>query len=109
MFIRSFAPITRLGFIFAAGLANALFVKATLALNALSDPPKGITLNVGVISGGQTVNTIAPWAKGEVDLRFITPAQRDATLAKVEEIMARSYVPGTSASIEIAGEFVPLV
>ena len=76
---------------------------------ALSDPPKGITLNVGVISGGQTVNTIAPWAKGEVDLRFITPAQRDATLAKVEEIMAKSYVPGTSAKIEIAGEFVPLV
>ena len=75
----------------------------------LSDPPNGITLNVGVISGGQTVNTIAPWAKGEVDLRFITPAQRDATLAKVEEIMAKSYVPGTSAKIEIAGEFVPLV
>jgi glutamate carboxypeptidase len=81
----------------------------TLALHALSDPPKGITLNVGVISGGQTVNTIAPWAKGEVDLRFITPAQRDATLAKAKEIMAKSYVPGTSARIEIAGEFVPLV
>ena len=76
---------------------------------ALSDPPNGITLNVGVISGGQTVNTIAPWAKGEVDLRFITPAQRDATLAKVEAIMAKSYVPGTSAKIEITGEFVPLV
>src|SRR5215213_4993347 len=60
-------------------------------------------------SGAQTVNTIAPWAKGEVDLRFITPAQRDATLAKVEEIMAKSYVPGTSAKTEIAGEFVPLV
>jgi glutamate carboxypeptidase len=81
----------------------------TLALHALSDPPNGITLNVGVISGGQTVNTVAPWAKGEVDLRFITPAQRNATLAKVEEIMARSYVPGTSARIEVIGEFVPLV
>ena len=81
----------------------------TLALHGLSDPKNGITLNVGVISGGQTVNTVAPWAKGEVDLRFITPAQRDATLAKVEAIMAKSYVPGTSARIEIAGEFVPLV
>lgn len=81
----------------------------TLALHALSDPKNGITLNVGVISGGQTVNTVAPWAKGEVDLRFITPAQRNATLARVEEIMAKSYVPGTSARIEINGEFVPLV
>ena len=62
-----------------------------------------------MVSGGQTVNTVAPWAKGEVDLRFITPAQRDATLAKVEAIMAKSYVPGTSAKLEITGEFVPLV
>ena len=47
--------------------------------------------------------------EGEVDLRFITPAQRDATLAKVEAIMAKSYVPGTSAKLEITGEFLPLV
>ena len=81
----------------------------TLALHALSDPPRGITLNVGVVSGGQTVNTVAPWARGEVDLRFITPADRAATMAKVEAIMAKSYVPGTSTKLEITGEFVPLV
>ena len=81
----------------------------TLALHALSEPDKGITLNVGVVSGGQTVNTVAPWARGEVDLRFITPADRAATMAKVEEIMAKSFVPGTSAKLEITGEFLPLV
>ena len=81
----------------------------TLALHALSDPKNGITLNVGVVSGGQTVNTVAPWAKGEVDLRFITPAQRADTQAKVEAIMAKSFVPGTSAKLKITGEFVPLV
>ena len=54
----------------------------TLALSALSDPKNGVTLNVGVVSGGQTVNTVAPWAKGEVDLRFITPQQRKETFAK---------------------------
>ena len=81
----------------------------TLALAALSDPPKGITLNVGVVSGGQTVNTVAPWAKAEVDLRFITPADRAATMAKVEAIVAKSYVAGTSAKLEITGEFLPLV
>jgi glutamate carboxypeptidase len=85
------------------------FAHKTLALSALSDPKAGITLNVGVVSGGQTVNTVAPWARGEVDLRFITPAQRNATLAKVEEIMAKSFVPGTSTTFEINGEFVPLV
>ena len=28
------------------------------------------TANVGLISGGQTVNTVAPWAKCEIDLRY---------------------------------------
>jgi glutamate carboxypeptidase len=95
---------------FEAGISaiNELAHK-TLALHGLSDPPNGITLNVGVVSGGQTVNTVAPWARGEVDLRFITPADRAATMAKVEAIMVRSYVPGTSAKLEITGEFVPLV
>ena len=81
----------------------------TLALHALSEPGKGITLNVGVVAGGQTVNTVAPWARGEVDLRFITPADRAATMAKVEEIMATSFVPGTGTRLEITGEFLPLV
>ncbi len=80
-----------------------------LALRELSEPQNGITLNVGVVSGGQTVNTVAPWAKGEVDLRFITPEQCAATFAKIEAVIARSYVPGTSAKLEITGEFVPLV
>ena len=95
---------------FEAGISaiNELAHK-TLALHALSDPTNGITLNVGVVSGGQTVNTVAPWAKGEVDLRFITPEQRAATMAKIEEIMAKSFVPGTSAKLEITGEFLPLV
>jgi glutamate carboxypeptidase len=81
----------------------------TLALSALCDVLKGITLNVGVVAGGQTVNTVAPWARGEVDLRFVTPADRAATMAKVEAIMAKSFVPGTSAKLEITGEFLPLV
>src|SRR5262245_27604682 len=46
---------------FAVGISaiNELAHK-TLALSALTDEPKGITLNVGVVSGGQTVNTVAP-------------------------------------------------
>ncbi len=81
----------------------------TLALNALTDVPKGITLNVGVVAGGQTVNTVAPWARFELDLRFITPADRATTMQKIEAIVAKSFVPGTSATLEITGEFVPLV
>jgi len=42
-------------------------------------------------------------------LRFITPADRAATMLKVEAIMNRSFVPGTSTRFEITGEFPPLV
>jgi glutamate carboxypeptidase len=80
-----------------------------IALHALTDRDKGVTLNVGVIAGGQTVNTVAPSARGEVDLRFITPVQRAAAVEKVEAIMATSYVPGTRTTLEITGEFLPLV
>lgn len=81
----------------------------TVALHALTDLPKGITINVGIVGGGQTVNTVAPSARGEMDLRYIDPADRDATLKKVEAIMAQSTVPGTRAKFEVYAEFFPLV
>ena len=80
-----------------------------VALHALTDLQKGITVNVGIVAGGQTVNTIAPSARGEVEFRYVKPEDRAATLAQIEAIMAHSTVPGTSGSFEIYAEFLPLV
>jgi glutamate carboxypeptidase len=80
-----------------------------VALHALTDLGKGVTVNVGIVSGGQTVNTIAPSARGEIDLRYIEPSDRDAVMRKIEAIMAHSHVPGTSATFEAYAEFLPLV
>jgi glutamate carboxypeptidase len=80
-----------------------------VALHALTDLAKGITVNVGVVKGGQTVNTVAPSASGEIDLRYIDPADRDRVLAAIEAVMAHSTVPGTSAVLEPYAEFLPLV
>jgi glutamate carboxypeptidase len=79
------------------------------ALHALTDLDKGTTVNVGLISGGQSVNTVAPHATGEIDLRYVEPQHRDEAVAAIEAIVARSFVPGTSARLEITGEFLPLV
>jgi len=79
------------------------------ALHAITDLTKGTTLNVGLISGGQTVNTVAPWAKCEIDLRYVTPADRDEAMAKITRIVETAHLPGTAAKLEIAGEFKPLV
>lgn len=78
-------------------------------IHALTNADKGITLNVGLVSGGQSVNTTAPHAEGQIDLRYVDPANRAATLAAIEEIIATSTVPGTSAKLHINGEFLPLV
>jgi glutamate carboxypeptidase len=79
------------------------------ALHALTDLEHDVTVNVGLVSGGQSVNTVAPEARCEIDLRFITPADRDRVMASIHEIAARSFVPGTTASLSIQGEFLPLV
>jgi glutamate carboxypeptidase len=78
-------------------------------LHALTDLPNGISCNVGAVAGGQTVNTVAPFASAEVDLRFIRPEEGARAFAAVEAIVAESNVPGTRASLEITAEFPPMV
>jgi glutamate carboxypeptidase len=80
-----------------------------IKLHALTDLPAGVSCNVGTIGGGQTVNTVAPYATAEIDLRFIHPDDGARAFAAVEAIIAESNVPGTRASLEITGEFEPLV
>ncbi len=52
------------------------------AIHALTDLDRGVTLNVGLVSGGQSVNTVAPWAEGQIDLRYVDPADRDDAMAQ---------------------------
>jgi glutamate carboxypeptidase len=95
---------------FAEGIsAIEELARKTIALHAITDLTKGTTVNVGLVSGGQTVNTVAPWARCEIDLRYVTPPDREAAMAKIMHIVETANVPGTSARLEIAGEFKPLV
>jgi glutamate carboxypeptidase len=80
-----------------------------VALHAITDLPRGTTVNVGLVSGGQSVNTVAPLAECQIDLRYITPPDRADAMRRIEEIVARATVPGTIAKLEIKGEFKPLV
>lgn len=78
-------------------------------IHALTDIAKGITLNVGLVSGGQSVNTSAPHAEGQIDLRYIDPADRTKIMSEIERIVMTPTVPGTTAKLHINGEFLPLV
>lgn len=78
------------------------------AIHALTDLERGITLNVGLVSGGQSVNTVAPWAEGQIDLRYVDPDDKDDLLARINAIIERAFVPGTRAELSMQGEFLPL-
>jgi glutamate carboxypeptidase len=78
------------------------------AIHALTDLDRGITLNVGLVTGGQSVNTVAPWAEGQIDLRYVDPHDKTDVMARIGAIIDRSHVPGTRAELAIKGEFLPL-
>ena len=77
-------------------------------LHALTDYDAGITTNVGVIKGGNTHNTVAPWAEAELDLRFVTFAQHARLVREIEAIVKAEDVPGTSAELKPVATFLPL-
>ncbi len=79
-----------------------------IAIHKLTDLAKGTTLNVGIIRGGEAVNMVAPSAEAEIDLRYTDPPERSKAVAAIGEIVSTSFVPGTTAKLEIKGEFVPL-
>src|SRR6201987_5042730 len=60
------------------------------ALEAMNDPKRGITVNVGVVRGGTRPNVIAEEAYAEVDLRGPTHADADELVAKILGLKSRS-------------------
>jgi glutamate carboxypeptidase len=79
-----------------------------VAMHGLTDLKRGITVNVGLAKGGQSVNTTAPHAEGQIDLRYVKPEQRALALADLQKIVDTATVPGTTAKLEIKGEFLPV-
>jgi glutamate carboxypeptidase len=79
-----------------------------VAMHARTDLLRGVTVNVGTVKGGQSVNTTAPHAECQIDLRYVRPADRDHAIAALRAIIEHATVPGTTAKLEIAGEFLPL-
>jgi len=78
------------------------------AVHALTDLARGITLNVGVVRGGQSVNKVAPWAEFDIDLRHVEPQRREQVLGRIEAIVQTANVPGAKSRLRINGEFLPL-
>lgn len=72
-----------------------------IKLHELTDHAAGISVNVGVIEGGTTVNTVAASAVAHVDVRIDQIEQAAFIESKIQEICATADVEGTT--IELLG------
>ncbi|WP_209124055.1 M20 family metallopeptidase [Alkalihalobacillus sp. BA299] len=70
-------------------------------LHELNDHDNGISVNVGLIEGGASVNTVSPNAVGHVDVRITLPEQAEEMEKRIQEVCATTDVSGTE--IELLG------
>src|SRR5919204_2338606 len=66
---------------------------------ALTDYGRGVTVNVGVVEGGTTKNTVPERARAEVDLRFVSAPDGDALYRALEDAAASAAVEGTRVAL----------
>lgn len=73
------------------------------AAQRLTDYDRGVTVNVGKISGGQGKNTVPDRAEAQADIRYITRADGEALTQelRVAAEQAAAAVPGTR--LELSG------
>ena len=69
-------------------------------LEAMNDPARGITVNVGVVRGGTKPNVIAEEAYAEVDLRVPTMSDSEELTAKILNLKSRTE----GVTVKVVGE-----
>ena len=96
----------------AAGTEKASAIEALahhiLSFEALNDPHRGITVNVGRITGGIGPNTVAEIADARIDMRFTTPADETRLVEAAESIVAAEVVSGVRSALKTVSRRPPM-
>ncbi len=71
-----------------------------IQLHALNNHEKGISVNVGLIEGGTSVNTVSASAVAHVDIRISEIEQAAYLEKKIKEICSKTEVSGTKIQLE---------
>ena len=77
-------------------------------LHALNGRWPGVTVNVGVISGGTRPNVVAERCSLEVDVRGVTRAELEAAEAEVRRIATATVVPDTTVEFDEMARWWPM-
>lgn len=70
-----------------------------IKLQNLNDLEQGLSVNVGLIQGGISSNTIAPEAQAQVDVRVKNMDQANEITSKITEIANQEEVKGTTTEL----------
>lgn len=73
--------------------------RLTLRLSALTDPSRGVSVNVGVVAGGTRENVVAGEASALLDVRVPTTAERD----RVDGLLRGLSPEAPGAEVELRG------
>ncbi len=82
--------------------ANALWALARFVdrVQGLTAYDRGVTVNVGKVTGGESKNTVPDRAEALVDIRFETVRDAEALMDDIRRAAAEAAVPGTRVEIE---------
>lgn len=70
-----------------------------IKLQQLNDHQNGLSVNVGLIEGGTSANTVSPTAKAVIDVRVQNKQQADDIVNRIYSISEEEMVPGTSTEV----------
>jgi glutamate carboxypeptidase len=79
-----------------------------IAFESLNDLDRGISVNVGKVSGGIGPNTVADHAMARIDFRFIDPSDKANLESSISEITRKTDVPGTGSHFTILSSRPPM-
>jgi len=82
--------------------------RKVIELHARTDYGTGTTYNVGLIEGGQSINTVAPHARARLDVRFRTLAAMEEAEAAIAAILERAHLAGTTSRVAERAAFLPV-
>ena len=90
-----------------AGRPSAIHALARIVARlddiALSDDPR-TSLNVGLFSGGISVNTIAPTASAVIDMRSVSGPHLTELVSQVDQAIHEQMEEGITIQVEIVGD-----
>ncbi len=90
--------------------ANAIWALAKFvdAAQQLTDYGKGMTVNVGQLTGGTSKNTVPELATCSLDLRYETVADAEALVAALRAAAAAAAIPGVRIEVSGGANRLPL-